>query len=172
MGNNCARVVKIVILKKIFIPFIGFILLSSNAESSEILIEPSYIKVYNVPIGKITELITQEGFLLQISNKTSQAVLYEISFFSCKELQKDPFWGYEDIPTTDWIVHKSTGISVPPNGIGYVKSQYIEIPSGKKYYGKRWHAVIRVRQKTRQTGIFNVEWLLPLLIETEKKKAR
>ena len=147
-------------------------LLSTDLESSEILIEPSYVKVYDVAVGRAGELITKQGYLLRITNKTPQVAAYEISFFSCQEMYKDSFWGYEDIPNADWFIYKSTEIFVLPNNEGYLKNHYIKIPKDNKYYGKRWHAVIRVRQKTRQTGIFNVEWLLPLLIETEQRKAR
>lgn len=159
-------------LKKTFLLVTGVFLLGVNLESSGIFIEPSYVKVYNVTIGKTSELITQQGFLLQIINKTAQPAIYEVSFFSCQEMRDSPFWGYEDIPNSGWIVHKSTEIFVPPNNSGRLKNHYIKIPNDKKYYGKRWHATIRVRRKSRQTGIFNFEWLLPLLIETEKGNNR
>lgn len=155
--------------KNVFLLAAGLVLFSAELKSAEVLVGPAYVKVFNVEIGRSSELAGQDGYLLQIANRTNQATAFEVSFFSCLEMQKDPFWGYVDIPKSDWIVPRSSEVFVPPNSVANLTGQYIVIPKEDRYYGKRWHAVVRIKQKSNRDTIFNVEWILPLLIETKKR---
>jgi len=156
--------------KNVFLLAAGLVLSGTELKSAEVLVGPAYIKVFNVEIGQNNELAGPDGYLLQIANKTDQAAVFEVSFFSCLEMQKDPFWGYADIPNSDWIVPKSAEVVVPPNSVANLTGQHIVIPKDRLYYGKRWHAMVRITQKNKRATTFNIEWLLPLLIETQKEK--
>ncbi|RLD17658.1 MAG: hypothetical protein DRI36_03240 [Caldiserica bacterium] len=70
---------------------------------------------------------------LKLKNTTTQKAKYKISIHTLKELNKSPRLSYySDLPTSDWFIPKSTTITVPAGGVGYVKDIYIKIPKKER----------------------------------------
>jgi len=160
-----------------------------NLQASEILVEPSVISVNNVGLGKKFELQVSSpgsaGYFLAVANTGDKRANYAISILSCKEYGCNPYFGYQDIPDVRWIETKAvsgkqlavsrkgnlTEITLSAGETGYVRNIFIKIPKKKEYYNQRWQAVVKVIKKASPGEMVNLEVILPLWIETEKKPA-
>jgi len=161
----------------------------ANLQASEIFVEPSVISVSNVVLGKKFELQISSpasaGYFLAVANTGEKRADYAISIMTCKEYGCNPYFGYSDIPDGGWIETRVvsseqravsrkenlTEITIPAGETGYVRGIFIKIPKKKEYYNQRWQAVVKVIKKASPGEMINLEVVLPLWIETEKKPA-
>ncbi len=154
-----------------FFAALVFFLISGNVIlSAEVVCDPASVRVSSVSPGKAVSLSPRQGYVLEIKNTGKKDGRYGVSFLTCWEAGREPrLTYYEDIPTTDWFVPKSTEIAVPAGGVGYVKDGYVKIPKNKKYYSRKYQAYAKVEQISPREGMFNVEVLIPIFIETKAK---
>lgn len=143
---------------------------AQNLIATGILVDPSFVKVENVTPGKTVELIGIQNCFLKIINRNTKAARYRISIISCKEYGKPPNPGYIDIPDTEWFTVKSTEIIVPANTTECVNGFYIKIPKKRRFFNQRYQAIVKVEKKPGTGEMINLEVILPLWIETERKR--
>jgi len=143
--------------------------ISSNVFAG-VLCEPAVIRMHSLSLYNEESLNQQRGYAIEAKNTGEKDSVYSISFLTCQEAGKKPRLSYyDDIPTADWFIPKSTEIIVPAKGVGYVKDVYVKIPKNKKYYGRKFQGYAKVEQISPREGMFNVEVLIPIFIETKPK---
>jgi len=111
-------------------------------------VDPVEIVVQGCPLGKkvaVSEL-GGEKMRLRIENKAAAAYTYTINVLSSSQAGSRLREGYIDIPDTDWIIAENKEVRIPGNSIGEVEL-YLKIPQAKKYYNKRYQAIIEVKSK-------------------------
>lgn len=158
--------------KFLLVVIAGVMFWSNTIFAGGILVDPSVIKVSSVTLGKDFELKTSTGvkeYFLSITNTDNKPSKYTVEVLTCKEYGCTPYFGYSDIPDVKWIEIKSPGILVPAKETGYVRDVFIKIPKKKKYYNQRWQAIVKVLKKASAGEMMNLEVILPLWIETERK---
>jgi len=142
----------------------------STALYAGVLCNPSSIRMFSISQGEVVSLNQRRGYAIEVKNTGGKDSVYNISFLTCKKAGREPrLTYYEDIPTTDWFIPKSTEIVVPAGGVGYVKDVYVKIPKNKKYYSKKFQGYAKVEQISPREGMFNVEVLIPIFINTGPK---
>lgn len=138
--------------------------------ASEILIAPSVISVNNVYVGKEFELLLPAAtYFLMITNTGNKLMTYKLGVVCCKEYGCSPYFGYTDIKDINWIKYKSFEVIVPARETGYVRDVFIKIPKKKEYYNKKWQAIVKITRLPNPGEGIQLEAVLPLWIETEKK---
>lgn len=157
---------KIVVLSPLSILFF------LNILKTQVLVEPSSIRIRNVVLGEKIKLNSENEYFLKIINSDNKSTKYKVSIFSCKELNKKSRLSYySNIPTSEWFIPKSTEVVVPAEGVSYVRSIFINLPKEKKYYGKKFQAYVKVEKIFPKGGMFNIEVLIPMFIDAETKPA-
>lgn len=156
-------------MKKIYAPMVVFSLMlaAGPAVAAGVAVDPSYVRIVDVKLKGTVRLEKPAGYLLKIINHEAAPVVYTVSIVSCKELNMKPNGGYEEFPDPKWFVFRSTEITVPAQGAGYLPYLEIKAPNGK-YLNKRWQALLKVARK--ENGFISAEAVLPLWVETVTEK--
>ncbi|MBN1824407.1 MAG: hypothetical protein JW803_08820 [Endomicrobiales bacterium] len=135
--------------------------------------DPSTIKATSIKAGKEYQVLVSTdsgGYFLKVFNAGKTDSKYKVTLMSCKEYGCDPYIGYEEIPDTKWLEVAEPDLSVPAGKTGYFKGVSVKVPKSKKYYGKKYQAVVKVTEESVAGRTMNVEVVLPLWLEVEKKK--
>jgi hypothetical protein len=135
-------------------------------------VNPEEIVVQGCPLGKqvaVSEL-GGEKMKLKIENKGAAAYTYTISALSSSQATSQLKKDYIDIPDTSWIIAENKEVSIPGNSIKEVEL-YLKIPKSKKYFNKRYQAIIEVKsKKNKPEDIFVLAVQLRLCFSTLEKK--
>ncbi len=157
-------------LRKASLFIITFLVIAFPIWCAEILVDPSFIKIQNVPLGTEVELAGIENCFLKIINQDNRAGRYKVLLLSCKEYGREPNPGYTDIPDKNYFSMKSSEVVVLASQTGYIKGFSIKIPKKMKYYNQRWQTIVKVKKEANPGEAINLEVILPLWIETQRKK--
>lgn len=109
-------------------------------------VDPVEIVVQGCPLGAKTAVSELGGEKMRIENKGTTAYIYEINILNSKQTNTPLRTGYQDIPDTSWVIAENKEVRIPANSIGEV-DLYLKIPESKKYYDKRYQAIIEVKSK-------------------------
>jgi len=117
-------------------------------------VDPGEIVVRNIPLGKVVPVSKLTGEKLKIRNKGSKTHTYTISILKTKETTSKLKGGYEDIPDINWIWPEKNEVQITGNSVREVEL-YLRIPKRKRYYNKKYQAIIEVKsKKDRPTDLF------------------
>ena len=111
-------------------------------------VDPVEMVVQGCPLGEkvaVSEL-GGEKMRLKIENKGAAAYTYTINILSSSQAGSRLREGYIDIPDTAWIIPENKEVRIPANSVGEAEL-YLKIPKHKKYYDKRYQAIIEVKSK-------------------------
>ena len=136
-------------------------------------VNPDEINIENVRLGKKIAIsdLGGEKVKLSIKNKGALACTYSIDIFYTAETTVSLGEGYKDIPDTDWIIPENKEVHIAANSERIVEL-YLKIPKNKKYYNKKYQAVIEVRSKKNSPQeIFVLACQLKLYFSTIKAEA-
>ncbi len=111
-------------------------------------VDPGEINIQNVPLGQkaAVSVLGGERMKLRIKNKGAAACSYTIDILRSAQTTAALGAGYLDIPDISWIFPEVKEIQIPGNSSKDVEL-YIKIPKKKKYYNKKYQAVIEVKSK-------------------------
>lgn len=160
-------------IKRIYLILFSLLFFVSTAFAG-FLVDPSVIKVKDVVLGKKFELKISTGqeYFLSITNTDNKPSKYTIKVLTCEEYKCTPYLGYKDIPKLKWIKVKSPEIQVPAKKTGYIRDVFIKVPKSKKYYNQRWQAIVKVLKKASAGEMINLEVVIPLWLETERRMGK
>jgi len=65
---------------------------------------------------------------------------------------------------------KSIEVVVPAMQTGHIKGFSVKIPKKIKYYNQNWQAIVKVIKEPNPGEAISLEVILPLWIETERRK--
>jgi hypothetical protein len=155
--------------------FITLILLThifiANIWAAEILVDPSFIKLENVPLGKEVEITGVENYFLKIINRTSQINSFKVSIIPTKKYENYLFPGYTEIPDINWFLSTSAEVIVSSDTTIGLNNFSIKIPKKRKYYNQNWQCFVKIEKKHsfnhKDVGL---EIIIPLWINTQSKK--
>lgn len=153
----------------------------TTAFAGGFLVDSSYIKVSNVPLGKNFELLATpannpnsadtpgDQYFLKITNNKAESAKYTIELLTCKDSGYNPVAGYQDIPDLKWIKVENPTIEIPAHEKGYFRGVWIKIPKKKEYYNQRYQVIVKVKGVVNEGQSINVEVVLPLWVITIQK---
>jgi len=134
-------------------------------------VDPSEINLRGVPLGKkvsVSEL-GGERMRLKIENKSDSAYTYTINILPSLGRTTPLKEGYIDIPDTSWLWPESKEVRIAGKSTKTVEL-YLRIPKGRKYYNKKYQAIIEVKsKKNRPEEMFVLAVQLRLCLSTIKK---
>ncbi len=145
---NRSRKIETVLLVALMVFMVVGLVFPAAGYSFGLEVDPVEIVVQGCPLGEkaaVSEL-GGEKMRLRIENKGAAAYIYTINVLSSSQAGSRLREGYIDIPDTAWIIPENKEVRIPADSIGEVEL-YIEIPESKKYYNKRYQAIIEVKSK-------------------------
>ncbi len=121
-----------------------------------IAVGPGEIFLENVPLGRKVAVSALAGrnLKLNINNKNSSSYIYTINVFYTAETTNALREGFMDIPDISWISPEKQEVEIEGNGTKTVEL-YLNIPKNKKYAGKKYQAIIEVKNKPKPGDFFN-----------------
>ena len=137
-------------------------------------VNPDEINIENVRLGKKIAIsdLGGEKVKLSIKNKGALACTYSIDILYTAKTTVSLGEGYKDIPDTHWIIPENKELRIPANSAKVVEL-YLKIPKNKKYYGKKYQAVIEVKSKKNSSQeIFVLACQLKLYFSTIKAEVK
>ena len=148
---------KVLRIAQVLIPLLTYSLINlftPAAEAAGLGVDPGEIVVRNVPLGKVVPVSELTGVKLKIRNKGPKTYTYTISIFTTKETRSRLQAGYKDIPDTRWLWPEKSEVQISGNSEREVEL-YLRIPKKKKYYNKKYQAIIEVKsKKDKPTDLF------------------
>jgi len=136
-------------------------------------VDPGEIILENVPLGKKVAVSALGGpqAKLKITNKSGSSYTYTIDILPTLETTTPLREGYADIPDTAWIFPEKKEVIIEGNSTKAVEL-YLKIPKNKKYSGKKYQAIIEVKNKPKEGDFFNFAVQPAIFFSTaaEKKK--
>lgn len=134
-------------------------------------VDPVEIKLRNCPLGKkiaVSELGGKK-MELRIENKSDSAYTYTIDILTSPGRATPLKEGYVDIPDTSWLWPESKEVRIAGKSTKSVEL-YLKIPRSKRYYDKKYQAIIEVKsKKNRPEEMFVLAVQLRLCLSTIKK---
>ena len=111
-------------------------------------VDPVKIVIQDCPLGEraAVSALGGEEMKLKIQNKGPVAYTYVINILSSEETGALLPAGYQDIPSTSWLVPEEKEVKIAGNSAKEVEL-YLEIPEKEEYYNKRYQAIIEVKSK-------------------------
>ena len=157
--------------------FFGLLILSlilpQTCLAAGLAVNPAEIILENVPLGKKVAVSALSGpnSKLNIKNKNGSSYTYTINIFYTAETNNFLKEGYTDIPDVSWIYPEKKEIEIEGNSTKAVEL-YLKVPKNKKYAGKKYQAIIEVKNKPKSGDFFNFACQPVILFSTvtEKKK--
>lgn len=142
--------------KYIFIILFLSLILPQICFASGIAVSPGEIVLENVPLGKKIAASDLAGrdLKLNINNKNGSTYIYTINIFYTAETNSPLREGYVDIPDTSWIYLEKKEVEIEGNSTKAVEL-YLKIPKNKKYAGKKYQAIIEIKNKPKTGDLFN-----------------
>lgn len=145
------------------------LLFVSDAQAIGLGVEPGEIKLKDVGLGKKVAVskLGGEAMLLRIENKSASAFTYTIEILPTSK----PGYlkaGYTDIPDTSWLWPEKKEIRIAGKTTEAVEL-YLKLPKKKKYYNKKYQAIIEVKsKKQRPEDLFVLACQVRLCFSTER----
>jgi len=140
--------------------FLGLMILSlilpAYCLAAGIAVGPGEIILENVPLGKkvAVSALAGQNLKLNITNKNGSSYIYTINILYTTETNNPLREGYRDIPDTSWVYAEKKEVEIEGNGTKAVEL-YLKIPKNKKYAGKKYQAIIEVKNKAKPGDFFN-----------------
>lgn len=157
------------IVSFILLGIVASLLFISDAQAIGLGVEPGKISLSNVPLGKKVAVskLGGEAMLLRIENKSASAFTYTIEILPTSK-PGDLRAGYTDIPDTSWLWPEKKVVRIAGGSTEAVEL-YLKIPKVKKYYNKKYQAVIEVKsKKERPEDLFVLACQVRLCFSTER----
>ena len=149
------------------------LLFISDAQAVGLRVEPGEINLKDVALGKKVAVSKLGGkaMLLRIENKSASAFTYTINILHTSK----PGYlkaGYTDIPDTSWLWPEKKVVSIAGKTTEAVEL-YLKLPKKKKYYNKRYQAIIEVKSKKRRPeDLFVLACQVRLCFSTERMERK
>ncbi len=136
-------------------------------------VNPGEIVLENVPLGKKVAVSALAGkdLKLNITNKNASSYIYTITILYTDETTTSLKEGYTDIPDASWIFPENKEVEIEGNGTKAVEL-YLKIPKNKKYAGKKYQAIIEVKNKPKEGDFFNFAAQPTILFSTKAEKKK
>lgn len=141
----------------------------SDARAIGLGVDPGEINLSNVPLGKKVAVskLGGEAMLLRIENKSAPAFTYTIEILPTSK-PDDLKAGYTDIPDTSWLWPEKKEVRIAGGSTEAVEL-YLKLPKKKKYYNKRYQAIIEVKsKKERPQDLFVLACQVRFCFSTER----
>ena len=135
---------------------------------------PGQIDVTGVPLGRRVAVskLTEQPVYLEIKNKSDAAYDYVISILYTSQTTSPLMDGYLDIPDTSWIMPEEKEVGIEAGQTKQVEL-YISIPNKKAFAGKKYQAVIEVKnKKNNPQDIFVLACQLRITLQTKMGKGQ
>ena len=133
---------------------------------------PGEIDVTGVPLGRKVAVskLTEQPVYLEIKNKSDAGYDYVISILHTAQTTSPLRQGFIDIPDTSWIMPEEKEVRIEAGQTKQVEL-YINIPNKKAYAGKKYQAVIEVKnKKNAPQDLFVLACQLRITLQTKMGK--
>jgi hypothetical protein len=114
-------------------------------------IGPDQIDLDDVPLGsKVTaSQLAGQPLYLEITNNSSTAFDYVIDILHSGETSAPLPANYQDVPDTSWIIPEAEEIWIEAGKTKKI-DLYLNLPDDPNYAGKKYQAVIEVKNKKKR----------------------
>lgn len=129
-----------------------------------VMFTPERIFLYDVPLGKKTDIKKELNEVLKVVNSTDFKINILTESISPSAAGITPPEGYTQAPNIDFLIVGKKNFTVQPNAIKEIPL-YIKLPNKEEYRGKKFYFILRSIAKST---IMEAQYHTKIYVETAK----